>query len=59
MDKRVRLDVGSISVASFDTSRDENGINRPVAFITSSTFNACCVNTVCRTNAECSTGARA
>ena len=55
MDRRFKLEVGSISVASFDTSRDEKGINLHLALITRSTFNACCVGTVCVTNAECST----
>ncbi len=53
MDRRVRLDPGSISVASFDTSREERGVE--LFLITRSTVNVCCIDTVCATRAECST----
>ncbi|HST63025.1 MAG TPA: hypothetical protein VLK84_30230 [Longimicrobium sp.] len=55
MDKRVKLDVGSISVASFDTVQQERGSGAHLAAITRSTINVCCDNTVCATRAECST----
>jgi hypothetical protein len=55
MDKRFKLDVGSISVATFDTSRDEKGAGLPLGLVTRSTAGICCVDTVCATRAECST----
>ncbi len=55
MDQRFKLDVGSIRVSSFDTSRDEKGVGADLLAITRSTINVCCVDTVCATKAECST----
>lgn len=55
MDQRFKLDVGSISVSSFDTVREEKGVNGHLALITRSTAGICCVDTVCATKAECST----
>lgn len=55
MDQRVKLDVGSISVASFDTVQQERGRAAHLAAITRSTVNLCCDNTECVTRAECST----
>jgi hypothetical protein len=55
MDKRFKLDVGSINVATFDTSRDAKGNDLQLGLITRSTAGICCVDTVCATKAECST----
>ncbi|HEX6040582.1 hypothetical protein [Longimicrobium sp.] len=55
MDQRFKLDVGSITVTSFNTARDEKAGDAHLALITRSTINICCVDTVCATKAECST----
>ena len=55
MKTRFRLDPGSISVVTFDTSRNERVVDARLAAITRSTIGICCVDTVCVTNAECST----
>ncbi|HEY0017943.1 MAG TPA: hypothetical protein VGC13_16630 [Longimicrobium sp.] len=54
MYKKMKLDLGSINVATFDTATDERKF-RGAEFITRSTLNVCCVDTICATKAECST----
>jgi hypothetical protein len=54
MYKKMKLDAGSIDVATFDTATDARRF-QGAQFVTSSTFNACCRDTICITNAECST----
>lgn len=55
MSTRFRLDPGSIRVVTFDTSRSEGAVDARLAAITRSTVGICCVDTMCITNAECST----
>ncbi len=55
MDRRVKLDVGSISVASFNTVQQEEGSAAGLTGITLNTFRVCCENTVCATRSECAT----
>lgn len=54
MYKKMKLDAGSINVATFEIAADDRK-GRGVEFVTRSTIGICCVDTVCATKAECST----
>ena len=54
MNKKVRLDLGSIAVASFETAARVPAGGGADFLVTRATVNICCVDTVCQTLSECS-----